>query len=86
MTKLTDGKQTVVITMSTWEGTGYSPDWSDDFFNVGALPWADEEEGIFFVPDISYCVEQANDWKMGVGDYADDAINAEDREVTVTFL
>ena len=31
MTKLTDGKRTVGITMNTWTGTQYTEDWSSDF-------------------------------------------------------
>lgn len=32
MTRLTDGKKTVEIEMMVWEGSGYTPDWSKDFF------------------------------------------------------
>lgn len=32
--KMTDGKKTVEITMKVWNdfNTGYSPNWSNDFF------------------------------------------------------
>lgn len=60
MAKLTDGKRTVEIRMMIWQGTGYSPDWSDDFFDVGLLP--SNDDGAHFVEDVDYCIEQAQDW------------------------
>lgn len=32
MTRLTDGKKIAEIEMMVWEGSGYTPDWSYDFF------------------------------------------------------
>ncbi len=81
MSKLTDGKRTVNIELKVWEGNGYSPDWSDDFFNVGLLPY-DREADTFTVDDVEYCLEQAYDWKYSVGDYCDDIPN-ENNEVFV---
>ena len=72
--KLTDGKKTISIKLCTWEGTGYSPDWSNDFFNAGSLPY-DEEQDVYIVPDVDYCIEQAMDWKNSVGDFAEDKPN-----------
>lgn len=62
--KMTDGKKTVEITMKVWNdfNTGYSPDWSDDFFNAGILPY-DEDEDFFIVDDVDYCIEQAEEWE-----------------------
>ena len=63
MAKLYDGKQKVEIRMMVWNGTGYDPDWSDDFFEVGAL--ASVEIGpdvLHCVPDVTYCIEQAQEW------------------------
>jgi hypothetical protein len=42
-----------------------------DFFNVSALRYDDEKDA-FVVPDVAYLEEQANDWKAGAGDYADE--------------
>lgn len=62
--KMTDGKKTVEITMKVWSdfNTGYSPDWSNDFFNAGILPY-DEDEDFFIVDDVDYCIEQAEEWE-----------------------
>jgi hypothetical protein len=62
--KMTDGKKTVEITMKVWNdyNTGYSPDWSNDFFNAGILPY-DEDEDFFIVYDVDYCIEQAEEWE-----------------------
>lgn len=80
-TKLTDGKKTIKITMSTWAGNGWTPDWSADFFAVGGLHY-DEDRDAYTVEDLSYCIEQAEDWKHSRGDYADDEPN-ENNEVFV---
>lgn len=62
--KMTDGKKTVEITMKVWNdfNTGYSPDWSNDFFDAGILPY-DEDEDFFIVDDVDYCIEQAEEWE-----------------------
>lgn len=62
--KMTDGKKTVDITMKVWNdfNTGYSPDWSNDFFNAGILPY-DEDEDLHIVDDVDYCIEQAEEWE-----------------------
>lgn len=62
--KMTDGKKTVEITMKVWNdfNTGYSPDWSCDFFNAGILPF-DEDEDFYIVDDVDYCIEQAEEWE-----------------------
>jgi hypothetical protein len=60
--KITDGKKTVDIRMMTWEGSGYSPDWSLDFFEAGGLPY-NEETDVYTVKDVDYCINQAQEWK-----------------------
>lgn len=60
--KITDGKKTVEIRMMVWEGSGYSPDWSADFFDAGGLPY-DDEKDVYTVDDVDYCIEQAMEWK-----------------------
>ena len=71
MTRLTDGKRIVDISMRVWNDdcNNYSPDWSADFFNVGSL--LRTENGDYIVKDVDYCIEQAFDWENGRGDFAD---------------
>ena len=72
--KITDGKKTVEIRMMTWQGSGYSPDWSLDFFCAGSLPY-DDETDTYTVEDVDYCIEQACDWRDSKGDFKDDTPN-----------
>lgn len=60
--KLTDGKRTIEIRMQVWEeGSGYGPDWSNDFFVAGVLP---HDENFFYqVNDVDYCIDQAKEWE-----------------------
>ena len=60
--KITDGKRTVEIRMVIWQGTGYSPDWSNDFFEAGLLPY-DAEADAYTVPDVEYCIDMAQEWE-----------------------
>lgn len=71
MTRLTDGTRTVEIAMTEWTGSGYTPDWSNDFFQVGSLPYNEETE-TYAVPDVDYCIDMAQDWANAKGDYLDD--------------
>ena len=57
--KLTDGKRTVEITIRRWNGSGWDPDWSVDYFNGSALPY-DLETDTYTVPDVQYCIDMAN--------------------------
>lgn len=86
MTRLTDGTKTVEITMSHWTGCGYSPDWSNDFFEVGGLEIADDDV-TYIVTDVDYCVACAQDWGKGQWDGDDDAApeEIESRCATVEF-
>ena len=70
MTRLTDGKRTVEIEMARWTGTGFNPDWSADFFEVGHLPY-DEETDTYTVQDVEYCIEQAIDAVKEMNDEAE---------------
>ena len=38
MTKLTDGRQTVAISMQIWDGRGFLPDFSNVFFTLEVCP------------------------------------------------
>lgn len=59
--KITDGKRIVGIRMMVWNGTGYSPDWANDFFDAGLLPY-DSEMDAYIVEDVAYCIRQAQEW------------------------
>lgn len=58
--KITDGKRTVDINIMTWNGTGYGPDWAEEYFNAGALPY-DEKKDVYTVQDVQYCIDMAED-------------------------
>lgn len=63
---LCDNKRTVCIKMKIWQGTGYSPDFADDFFDAGTLKRIETpnfNEPIHIVRDIDYCINMANAWK-----------------------
>ena len=57
--KLTDGKRTVEITIHRWNGSGYDPDWSQDYFGAGVLHY-NEEKDAYCVDDVQYCIDMAN--------------------------
>ena len=67
-----DNTKAVEITLREWDcdSLGYGPDWSNDFFEVGALKSVDGLVDAFFVNDVDYCVEYACDMIDGVGDFA----------------
>ena len=80
---LTDGRRTVRIEMRIWNGRYYTPDWSEEFFEAGLL-MRSSNTGAYYVDDIDYCIDQANDWANKEGDFADDGFpSAEDRVVFV---
>lgn len=86
MTRLTDGKKTAEIRMTEWTGNGYGPDWSNDFFEVGALKYDPSTEA-YQVEDVDYCVVQAQDWAAAKGDYREDEdINTDNRSVDVNYI
>ena len=58
--KITDGKKTVSIEIRRWNGSGYDPDWSADYFCAGSLPY-DEESDTYTVEDVDYCIASARD-------------------------
>lgn len=76
--KITDGKKTVDIYMGVRDGDNYSPNWSLDFFDAGGLPY-DEENDVYTVDDVDYCIDQARDWQHSVGDFKDDVPNDNNR-------
>lgn len=56
--KLTDGKKIVEIKIQRWNGNGYDPDWSNDYFNSSTLPY-NEETDTYTVENVDYCIETA---------------------------
>lgn len=56
--KITDGKRTVNITIHKWNGSGYDPDWANDYFCAATLPY-DEETDTYTVEDVDYCINTA---------------------------
>lgn len=87
MIRLTDKSKTVEITMCEWTGSGYTPDFSNDFFRIGGLQYNADLDA-YIVPDVEYCAEQAEDWQLGRGDYADDAAACDisNRRVLVEYV
>lgn len=72
----------------------YGPDWSNDFFEVGALEEVDGLCDAYWVDDVDYCIEQADDMVAGEGDFAVDGpqpcqcvdVTVLDRDELVDFL
>lgn len=71
--------------MCTWDDAGYSPDWSNDFFEAGQLPYR-EDIGAYIVDDVEYCIKQALDWQDHKGDYADDGDVCDSPEARCVFV
>ena len=82
---LKDKYSEVRITMKMWDYCEWSPDFSNDFFNAGTLPTETDDDGdiCYIVPDVLYCIEQAQDWENNRGDYADDEEDPNNKAVTV---
>jgi hypothetical protein len=86
MIRLTDGNITAEIVMNNWDGNGWTPDWSLDFFGAGGLEYNDETD-TYKVEDVEYCIEQARDWQNAIGDFLeDDDIDTSDRNVEVCYV
>lgn len=88
--RMTDGKRLVEITIQRWNGSGYDPDWSIDYFNAGSLPYDDELEA-YVVEDVEYCIDAANSTDPGLGacfkyDYDGDAVYDDDMVVSVVDI
>lgn len=73
--KLTDGTKTVEISIRRWNGSGYDPDWANDFFNAASLPY-DEETDTYTVADVDYCIDMAQtEARKTVGEDGEDVID-----------
>lgn len=81
---LTNSKKTVNIIMKEWNGSGYGPDWSNDFFGTGVLEKIEDDNygTAYIVRDVDYCIEQAEDWKNMRGDYAEEREELSDEEIS----
>ena len=56
--KITDGTKTVEIRIQKWNDSGYDPDWSNDYFSAGSLPY-DAETDTYTVDDVDYCIDMS---------------------------
>ena len=84
MTRLTDGKRTLEITMNNWTENGGTPDWSADFFDVGCLHYNVDLDA-YTVEDVEYCKCQAEDWMNNTGDYFDYDADPEEVDNRIVF-
>lgn len=80
--KLTDNNKTIEITMRTWNGSNYSPDFAIDFFEA---PYSAELDA-YVVDDVDYCIEQATDWENNEGDFSDLEDDPDDKCVCIEVL
>ena len=73
MTILIDKTKAVEVTIREWDADSvqYGPDWSNDFFEINAMEYVDGLDEAYWVDDVDYCIEQANDMVAGVGDFAE---------------
>lgn len=83
MTRLTDGKKTVNITMTMWKDGQYTPDCSACFFEIGELLF-DKEKNAYCVSDVDICVSHAVDWTNQTDDPASGGKETGYRSVCVT--
>lgn len=65
MTRFYDGNHIAEISMTT----GDSPDFEQDFFEIGRLKF-DEEHNAYMVEDVDYLIDYANDYENCTGDFA----------------
>lgn len=72
MIRLTDGYATVTVEMKTWDERNqcYTPDRAPEFFDVGGLP-TDLSTQAYKVGDVNYCLDQARDSMLHMGDFYD---------------
>lgn len=84
MIKLFDTNRIATITMKTFDNTNssLSPDFAADFFEVGSLAY-NEALDAYEVQDVTYCIEQAQDWANAEGDFAGENHNMETAEPVV---
>jgi len=68
MTRFTDGLKLVEISMYSVNDSDVTPDWENDFFDVGRLRY-DEMLDAYIVDDVKFLIEEAHDWEHGEGDY-----------------
>ena len=87
MARLHDGKKLLDIQMSVWDGSGWGPDWSNDFYAVGDMGLEyDEDLQAYKVHNVYEALEEAEDWMDNVNEYSDDTTPAEDKAVDWLIL
>lgn len=71
--KITDGKVIAVVKVYEWDpsSTGFTPDWSEDYFTAGDLEFDDELDA-YKVDCIQDYVDSAKAWAEGKTDADDD--------------
>jgi hypothetical protein len=57
---MTDGDRLVDVKIQRWNGSGYDPDWSEDYFDAGGLEY-DEDLQAYKVNNVDYCIDMAMD-------------------------
>ena len=67
----TDGRMVIILEMAVWNGNQYGPSLEAEFFDNGTLDYV-EQINCYCVDDVQDLIDQANDWKLGLGDYADE--------------
>lgn len=84
MTKFFDGKNILEITIQEWNGSGYTPDWSADFFEAGRFTFNDSIDAHVITLDdsLEYMIEYAEDWENCRGDFYEDEAPDGDRHVS----
>lgn len=59
--KICDGVRAIDIEIKKWNGSGYDPDWSQDYFTAGCLPSYDTPSGehVYKVGSVQYAIDMA---------------------------
>lgn len=84
MTKFFDGKNILEITIQERTGSGYTPDWSADFFGAGRFTFNGSIDAHVINCDdsLEYMIEYAEDWENCRGDFYEDEDPDGDRFVS----
>lgn len=91
MFKLTDGKRTIELCLSIWDGKNYYDVTS--WIMEMSVPYDSEKEA-HIVQDVQYCIDYAMEWRDKCGDFyqerfdefGDEIVSTEERSVFVYEL
>lgn len=78
---LTDGKRTIDLCLSIWDGKNYYDVTS--WIMEMTVPY-DEEKEARIVPDVQYCIDYAMEWRDMCGDFYQDRFNEFGDEIIIT--